>query len=447
MLNNNENFLHQVVVMLPAFEEMEVRLARETGHNFNLFNLMRTDEPTVSRFLSFLLNPKEMHGQGDLFLRLFIARFLPEWRDSFSYDRAKVVSVGELIDVTISDDKHWFGIENKIFDAVEQKCQVDRYLDALNTRSEQGDYRLIYLSPNGKWPTRYSLSESAKKCHQDKFVMGAWIRPDESPYDLANGVANSSIEALVCRKICLDWLIECEHRCYADNVRWFLRQFKKLIHKRLLSDGGSSMTGNAIVDLALRSTDNLDAALRIGEKLQQIRENVTKSFLSDVQRHIERWIEQHPGDWELCINWPDGNWIKTPSKKYLHILLRIKSWPSMVGSSLTADKDGPSAVNIGVLAPTQKTWETDQGAKSYGEHDFFIDDNKRQEIATVFQTPAPESTWWIISEILKDIDGQDISDWTKTEVIKRLHAKGEKLAMTIANRMGELAQKINIALN
>ena len=448
MLDPTESFLHQIIVMLPAFHAVEEHLDRETGHKFNVFNLTRTDEPAINRLLGTLLNPKEMHGQSDLFLRLFIDRFVPEWSDTFSYSRAKPASTSELIDVTISDDKHWLSIENKIFDAQEQKQQTDRYLNALKLASGQaGDYRLIYLSSKGNPPSKYSFSEEGKKHHQDKLVIGAWVRPDEATEASKKAVSNSGTANLRRLENCTDWLNECEGRCRADNVRWFLRQFQTLIYKRLLPDEESSMTGNAIVDLALRSTDNLDAALRIGEKCQQIRERVTKSILSDIQRNIERWIEKQSEDWELCINWPRGNWIKTPSSSYLHILLRRPIWPSMVGASLTADGTGPSNIAVGILAPSQKTWEKDKGAEYYGPHDFFIDDNKRQEIATALEMTAPESPWWVKSEVLKDIDGRNISDWRDIETIKRLHATGERLAVEITNKMEELAQTVNTALN
>ena len=80
-----ERFLSLIVTMLPAFQEIEQRLDLETGRRFNAFNLFATNETATSRILAFLLDPTEAHGQKDVFLRLFIQRFIPDWKDTFKY--------------------------------------------------------------------------------------------------------------------------------------------------------------------------------------------------------------------------------------------------------------------------------------------------------------------------------------------------------------------------
>src|SRR5580704_6718474 len=116
-----ERFLSLIVTMLPAFREMEQRLDRETGRQFNAFNLFDMNENVTSGILAFFLDPKEAHGQNDVFLRSFIERFVPAWQGTFDYPKAHLASTTEPIDVTICDGSHWLGIENKIFDAPEQK--------------------------------------------------------------------------------------------------------------------------------------------------------------------------------------------------------------------------------------------------------------------------------------------------------------------------------------
>ncbi len=51
--------------------------------------------------MSFLFDPKEAHGQGDVFLRLFIERFAPEWTGAFRYDQAKPAWTAERIDASL----------------------------------------------------------------------------------------------------------------------------------------------------------------------------------------------------------------------------------------------------------------------------------------------------------------------------------------------------------
>ena len=84
-----EGFLSLIVTMLPAFREIERRLDRETGRRFNALQSIRKDEPATSRILAFLLDPTEAHGQNDVFLRAFIRQFIPQWRQTFNYSKAR----------------------------------------------------------------------------------------------------------------------------------------------------------------------------------------------------------------------------------------------------------------------------------------------------------------------------------------------------------------------
>jgi hypothetical protein len=123
-----DGFISLIVTMLPAFQELERRLDRDIGRRFNALNLFDIDENTTSGILGFLLDPTEAHGQNEVFLRLFIQRFVPEWQHTFNYSEAHKASTGEPIDLVISDGPHWLGVENKIFNAPEQPRQAARYL-------------------------------------------------------------------------------------------------------------------------------------------------------------------------------------------------------------------------------------------------------------------------------------------------------------------------------
>lgn len=451
MPDQTEGFLNQIVVMLPAFRAVEERLDRETGRRFSAFDIFAPNELATSRMLDVLLNPMGAHGQSDLFLRLFINRFVPEWRDTFACDRAKPAKTNQLIDVTISDNDRWLGIENKIFGAQEQIRQTDRYLDALKLasgQSQSGDYRLVYLSPKGEPPTEYSFTKEGKERHPEKLVIGAWMAPLAST-DVAQEAAAESCGTNVAPiENSVDWLAECEHNCRAENVRWFLRQFQTLVLNKLVGEEELSMTGDAIVDFALRTIGNLDAALRIGDQSQRIRERVAVAILTNVQRRLRQWIQPNAGDWELVDTWPGGNWIRTPSKKYLPVLLRRKIWPSVVGAALVADWDGPSQVSVGIMAPTQRTWDGDKSSvRWYGPQTGFIDDNTIQAIAAALGLATPNSPWWVNLELLRDAsNGQDISDWRTIETIKRLHTRSDELAKQIVEKMEMLGQKVDTIL-
>jgi hypothetical protein len=76
--------------------------------------------------------------------------------------------------------------------------------------------------------------------------------------------------------------------------------------------------------------------------------------------------------------------------------------------------------------------------------DGFIDDNTRQAIVAALEWKARESPWWVDYEYLRDIDGQDISNWTTIETIKRLNAgSGELVARQIVDKIDRYVQKLD----
>lgn len=452
MRDATESLVNQVVAMLPALRAAEKRLDRETGRQFSVFDLFYTDEPATSRFLALLLDPRATHGQGDVFLRLFIRRFVPEWDDIFSYNEAKSAATDERIDVTISDGERWLGIENKIFYAPEQKTQTDRYLDELKRRSGQtqkGDYCFVYLSPRGEPPSSYSFTPEGKKKHDKKLILGAWAQTDaevedQNDKDAQDTKAEGIEESAAPIANMMGWLSECENECRADNVRWFLRQFRTLVYRRLIGESEYHMAGDAIIELALRSMNNLDAALRIGEQCQNIRKNVAASVLSSVCAGLEQWVQHESEDWELKSRWPGGDWIASPALKYLPLLLRRKRWPDMVGIAIQADRVGPNEVFIGIMSPTQDTWDGDRNSVSYyGNHRQFIDESTRQALAKAVKLETPQWSWWVFSEKLTDADGQDISNWEEVETVKRLYDKRTEIARHIVERMIRLARIVD----
>jgi hypothetical protein len=259
-----EGFLSLIVTMLPAFREIEQRLDRETGRRFNAFNLFAMNEDATSGILAFLLDPNEAHGQNDVFLRLFIQQFVPEWQRAFNYPGAHRASTGELIDVVISDGPYWLGIENKIFNAPEQERQAGRYLDALQDAAHhQERYRLVYLSTRGAAPSPYSLTADDSRRHRANLVRGAWAQAE----------GDDDQTATPCASI-MDWLADCRNQCRAENVTWLIRQFAAYVDSVNARQKEPDMADTAIVGLALKDQQNLEAALRIGKNFDEIRRNV-----------------------------------------------------------------------------------------------------------------------------------------------------------------------------
>lgn len=132
-------------------------LARATGGHFNIFQILRVghlEVRTHSPILGELLNPKGRHGQGAVFLRLFLARFEIRQFDAETATVNLEYHVGQItdksggrIDIVVKDIKGaTIVIENKIY-AADQDNQIMRY------REVYPQAELFYLTLSGRKPT------------------------------------------------------------------------------------------------------------------------------------------------------------------------------------------------------------------------------------------------------------------------------------------------------
>ncbi len=126
-------------------------ISRMSGADFNIFRIINvtSDEVKHSAYLAELLNPKGSHGQGDIFLRLFLKKFGIE---NFHSETAIAIvekhvgpvteTEGGRIDILIGDHRgNQIIIENKIY-APDRDNQLIRY-------SNYNKKHLFYLTLYG----------------------------------------------------------------------------------------------------------------------------------------------------------------------------------------------------------------------------------------------------------------------------------------------------------
>ncbi len=131
-------------------------LLRATGEHYNIFKILgirHYEVKTHSPILGDLLNPGGSHGQGDAFLRLFLAQMEINDFDASSATLKLEYHIGTVkeksggrIDIIISDRRgQAIFIENKIY-AGDQKNQLQRY------RERNAKAHLFYLTLHGDMP-------------------------------------------------------------------------------------------------------------------------------------------------------------------------------------------------------------------------------------------------------------------------------------------------------
>lgn len=138
-MENNTNTIENLLSQVSSIIANTEGTATKSGINFNIISILNmeyNERYTHSAIIAELLNPKGKHGQGNLFLELFI-KHCEIKLEKFEVNNVDVITeeyVGELlntrtfIDITIKDNDSGscILIENKI-NAGNQPNQLERY--------------------------------------------------------------------------------------------------------------------------------------------------------------------------------------------------------------------------------------------------------------------------------------------------------------------------------
>lgn len=156
-----------------------------TGEEFNVFKIIELQSSEVrlhSAILTDLLNPLGSHGQGDLFLKIFVKRHgiadfdtksaIAEYEKNTGFINSDYTKGGR-IDILITDKyKKHIIVENKIY-AGDQKNQLLRYYNF------DPNAHLFYLNLFGTKPSEYStnntLPESQYKIISYSYDIISWL--------------------------------------------------------------------------------------------------------------------------------------------------------------------------------------------------------------------------------------------------------------------------------
>lgn len=202
-----------------VLDRKQAMLDRRVAPRFSVFDYFNEQETDLSCAFGGLLDPAGTHGQGDVFLELFLGE-IRHLREDFPYLDTQGCKVyleyttnGGRIDIVLEmPGKHWIGIENKPW-AAEQENQITNYmtyLEELTKPVEGGTAWILYLSGDGSDPetTKGLSEEQIKRC----LTMPYRTRNEKLP----------SVE---------NWIRRCWEQCEAERVRWFLKDFLEYVEK------------------------------------------------------------------------------------------------------------------------------------------------------------------------------------------------------------------------
>ena len=283
-----ERLFNELAPRLEAARTVERELDRQLARRFNAFDYLHPDEQRLSKMIRDLLDPEGPHGQGQIFLRLFLEGVEFARGTDLRNSRVDVewsIEGGRSLDIAVRiGDRHCLTIENKPY-ARDGKDQIRNYLDWLE--ENYGDrFLLIYLSPRGEAPSDYSVEPADLR---DEAGNPARTFRIMSYHRAEDGAEDDEFEPFRTGFGLADWLRECREHCDVERLRWFLREAETFCERRF---GGSAMTTcehKIIKDFVLADNRNWATACAIQRALPEIDATVRRQFLEIIAtRLIER---------------------------------------------------------------------------------------------------------------------------------------------------------------
>lgn len=239
-------------------------IAKATGEKFNIFRVLRVghlEVRTHSPILAELLNPKGLHSQGAVFLRLFLKQVgVTDFHEeaatvTMEYHAGEVTeNSGGRIDLTI-DDHHGaiIVIENKIY-ASDQPRQLQRY------RTTYPSASLFYLTLDGSRPTN---------------------------------VSDDEFKALDCKLISyehdvLSWIRKCHKEAAAlPGLREMLKQYSLLIEE-LTNQSTTRIMYHELITEILKSSEALQATFALRDAIPAVQTQLFSRLDTELEKIAEK---------------------------------------------------------------------------------------------------------------------------------------------------------------
>ena len=248
---------------------------------FNVFDFINPDENLLSEIIAFLLDPAAEHGQGDIFLRIFLDTVQPQHLGSptgkvalfLEKATGTIENAQRRLDIEVAIGNFGLAIENKPW-AYDQTAQIADYSQDLKNR--YGDsYCLIYLSGWGEPPSEESISRERRELLENSGHMKTLSYRD---------------------------FIGCvslfKTHCQSEKVRHFLGDFEGYL-KREFEGERVMYEKDLIIKDVLSNPKNLEIALTVANYRDDIKivlmERFKKSFAGKLPDGLE--MEWEIEDW------------------------------------------------------------------------------------------------------------------------------------------------------
>ena len=297
-LQNIKSLLSQVLAISEEYEKE----ARKLGENYNVFNILglsTREVRTHSAFIADLLNPEGLHGQGSIFLELFIEQLKIGF--SFSKDELKSAKIeverhigtisdncteGGNIDIIIELGGKLIIIENKIY-ARDQECQLVRYYNyAINSYSKD-NFILLYLTLDKQEASDFSTICINKDCREES-EREEPIKDDLTKKEIKKLELNQDYFNITYHTTIKEWLKKClkeiEEKPFLIET---LKQYINLV-KQLTGQTMNDKMNNKITNILISNSESIKTSFEIEENILTVKKELTKKVLFDIEKYFEK---------------------------------------------------------------------------------------------------------------------------------------------------------------
>jgi len=273
---------------LNSIKEVQKLYDPVMAFGFSSFDFIWANEPMISKLLAYFLDPQKPHGQGDIFLRLFLeaikdkrALDLLDRKMSVSVDAEQHTGDGYVDIVLYWGREYAIGIENKCWGAHDQNRQLERYANHLRriTNGEH-NYKLYYLTAAEKDPWEGSLGK-------------------DTMADLAENACYQNITFIQhVIPLVKSWAMHCQ----AHRVQVFLNDFGQYLRTHFLNEKFMNQQ-DQIVKHVLGSRDSIGIALDVASAIEEIK----KALFAKFKEHL---VQLAALDGYLFVNEQDNTTAK-----------------------------------------------------------------------------------------------------------------------------------------
>lgn len=260
-----EKLLSTITMRRGVISEAKEMVSRDLAPYFSFFHHVSPDEVALSSIFAEMLRPDGTHGQGAIYLRLFLDML--ELGEVQAIHQINVYTEFQTIgsrriDIFLESSEFIMAIENKPW-ATDQKDQLLDYSQFAKAKAGgMKKWWMVYLSNR-------QVGEDSIPAEQrhEMLRQGQMKEPD------FHWVAS--------------WLEACAKETKAIQVRVFLEELTKFIRAEI--NGELLMSDEAqIRNVILKTADNIEAAVAIERTIFTVKSSLLKKLQSDIKNALPR---------------------------------------------------------------------------------------------------------------------------------------------------------------